>query len=149
RERGQQPAAAVGQAHPPLLAHEQRPTEPILELADLVADCGLSHAQLLGGAREVLVPARGLECADRRERRKAFHPIFIRLPYQFQQPFCWRFRAGKRICAASNEGERPCKTHNSSTSGRTSTRPSPAASGECSTASTGSSRRVPIVSMLS
>src|SRR5690606_27337250 len=71
--RGQEATAGVGQAHPPLLAHEQRATNAVFELADLIADRGLRQPELVCSAREIFVSAGGLEGANRGKGRKAVH----------------------------------------------------------------------------
>ncbi len=55
------PAGALEQAH----------AERGLERVDLVADRAVGQVQLVGGARVVLVASRGLEHAERTQRRQA------------------------------------------------------------------------------
>src|SRR5690606_1110400 len=57
--RNQQSPAHVGQLDASALAREELVADPILQLANLVADRGLRHPQLLRRAREVLVPSGG------------------------------------------------------------------------------------------
>lgn len=52
-------------------AVEQAQAEARLQCLDLVADGALGDAELLGGAREALVPRGGLEGLQRIQRRQA------------------------------------------------------------------------------
>ncbi|MCY1532526.1 hypothetical protein D9M68_678070 [compost metagenome] len=63
--------AGQRQRMPP--ARKHRLAEPRLKLAHLMADGGLSDAQLARGAGETQVPGSGLEGTQRSERRQASH----------------------------------------------------------------------------
>ena len=78
RQGRQQALPERGQPSPPLLAHEQRGAEPLLEALHLVGDRGLGHAELGRGGGEILGPRRRLEGPDRRQWWKP--------PHQFKPP---------------------------------------------------------------
>ena len=59
-----QPFASLGQFERPVQAEEQRLAEPFLKCADLVADCGLCHAQFLGRACEAQMLSGAFEYAQ-------------------------------------------------------------------------------------
>jgi hypothetical protein len=76
-DRAQAPGRVLGKCaaclrghDPAARAHEQGRGERLLELADLLRDCGLRHAQLLGGGRERAQLDRGAEAADLLQRQK-------------------------------------------------------------------------------
>lgn len=69
--RHKQGLSLVGQQQPAIAAAKERYVQAILEPPDPVADRRLGHVQLVSGLGEALVPGRGLEGANRIERRKA------------------------------------------------------------------------------
>src|SRR5690606_2604558 len=46
-DRWKDPLADIGKPHPPLLPHEQRLSDAIFELADLIADSGLGQSEFV------------------------------------------------------------------------------------------------------
>ena len=73
RDRGEQPLARFGKAYTPLLAHEERAAEPVLQLTDLIADRRLRHPELFGGAREILEAPGGFKGSYRGKGRQLGH----------------------------------------------------------------------------
>ena len=74
-------APGLGDDQALALAVEQLEAELLLQRLDLVADRALRDEQLLGGAREALVPRGGLEglqCVERRQARAHRDPDFMR-----------------------------------------------------------------------
>ena len=69
--RRQQHLALVGQDQRPVHAAEQRRAQVLLERADLMADRRLGDEQLVGRLGEAEVAGRGLERAQRIERRQS------------------------------------------------------------------------------
>ena len=69
--RGHQQLALVGQQQAPVEPAEQQHPQMLLQRPDLMADRGLGHVQLAGGPGEAQMARRGLEGAQRRERRQA------------------------------------------------------------------------------
>src|SRR5690606_36882728 len=88
----QETAARVGKLHPPFLAHEQGAADPIFQLTDLIAYRGLCQPKFVRRPREILMPPRRLEGANRGKGRKTVHLRIIRSTYTFLHPFCWRAR---------------------------------------------------------
>ena len=72
-DQGRDPAAGIGQRHPPLDAREQRHAKPFFQQANLIADRGLGHPELGRGLGEILTAGRSLEDADGAERRQSVH----------------------------------------------------------------------------
>src|SRR3990167_163705 len=73
RDCRQQAPANIRELHPAAFTHEKRHADPIFQLTNLIADCRLGQPQLLGRARKILVPARGLEGADSSKRGQPAH----------------------------------------------------------------------------
>src|SRR5690606_242954 len=56
---GKQSLSRFRKPHAAFLPNEQRMSEPVFQLANLIADRGLRHPELLGSAREILQPSSG------------------------------------------------------------------------------------------
>jgi hypothetical protein len=80
-QRRQRDLGGVGEQQALGGAFEQRSPDIVLEILDLLADRARRHRQLVGGAAEVQMAGRGLEGAQRIERRQpaAFHSFPKRL----------------------------------------------------------------------
>ena len=61
RHRAQQPLARFGRGDTARRARQKPQAEPLLEIADRLAQRGGRHAQLGGGAGEALLPGNGGE----------------------------------------------------------------------------------------
>ncbi|CRS16237.1 hypothetical protein PAERUG_P5_London_26_VIM_2_01_09_04663 [Pseudomonas aeruginosa] len=72
-QAAEQPFAAVGQAHFPWQALEQRNAEPGFQRTDLVGNRGWRYRKLLGGGLEARLAGRRFEGAQRGQRQGSEH----------------------------------------------------------------------------